>query len=148
MEDDFSVEKPRISKLIGPNYRPWSVQVRKLLVGQSLWEVVAQGRQDPKDPKETPEVPVKQGTGCSSKEGTTGTTKPIDPDRTVVKDARASTLIMGLCGQGALQHILLLDTAKEQWDALKAQYSPLGLQQLGVKLQAFTAYQPRNGASS
>jgi hypothetical protein len=49
---------------------------------------------------------------------------------------------MGLCSQGALQHILLLETTKEQWDALKALYSPLGLQQLDAKTQAFISYTP------
>jgi hypothetical protein len=49
-----------------------------------------------------------------------GTTEsPVAPvlprtDRTEVKDAKASTIIMGLCASGALQHILLLGTAKEQ----------------------------------
>jgi hypothetical protein len=62
--------------------------------------------------------------------------------RTEVKDAKVSTIIMGLCALGALQHILLLGIAKEQWEALRALYSPLGLQQLSAKIQAFTAYRP------
>src|ERR1700744_2285908 len=106
MEDDFSIEKPRIAKLSGPNYRPWSVQVQRLLVAQSLWKVVSQGLPDTKEPE--------------------------DPNRTEVKDAKASTLIMGLCSPTALQNILLLETSKEQWEALKALYAPLGLQQLGA----------------
>jgi hypothetical protein len=57
-----------------------------------------------------------------------------------VKDAKASTLIMGYYAQGTLQHILLLETTKEQWEALKTPYQPLGLQQLGTKLKAFTSY--------
>ena len=50
----------------------------------------------------------------------TGTTEsPVAPGvpgtgRTEVKDAKASTIIIGLCASGALQHILLLRTAKEQ----------------------------------
>ena len=47
-------------------------------------------------------------------------------NRMEVKDAKASTIIMALCNQDVLQHILLLNTAKEQWEALKAQYAPLG----------------------
>jgi hypothetical protein len=47
---------------------------------------------------------------------------------------------MGLCGRDALGHILLYTSAKEQWSALKALYAPLGLQQLGTKIQAFTGY--------
>jgi hypothetical protein len=123
MEDDFSVEKPRIGKLTGPNYRPWSVQVRRLLIGQGLWNVVSLGIEGPV---------AQQAIGAKD---------PIG-DRTEVKDARASTIIMGLCAQVALQHILLLSTAKEQWEALEALYSPLGIQQLSAKVQAFTTYRP------
>ena len=49
---------------------------------------------------------------------------------------------MSLCAQGALQYILLLETAKEQWEALNALYAPLGMQQLSAKIQAFTSYKP------
>jgi hypothetical protein len=63
-------------------------------------------------------------------------------DRTEVKDVKASTIIMSLCAQGALQHILLLGTAREQWEALEALYAPLGMQQLSAKIQAFTSYKP------
>jgi hypothetical protein len=131
MEDDFSVEKPRIARLTGPNYRPWSVQLQRLLIGQGLWNVASLGVETPiatvADPKASEANP-----------------KAPEPsvDRTGVKDAKASTIIMGLCAQSALQHILLLSTAKEQWDALKALYAPLGRQQLSAKVQAFTTYKP------
>src|SRR5258707_582678 len=128
-----SVEKPRIARLTGPNYRPWSVQIRRLLIGQGLWNVVSLGIAGP----------VVQDT--TEAQGTAGDDpKALVPtgDRTEVKDARASTIIMGLCAQSALQHILLLSTAKEQWEALKALYAPLGIQQLSAKVQAFTAYRP------
>jgi Domain of unknown function (DUF4219)/Zinc knuckle len=137
MEDDFSVEKPRIARLTGPNYRPWSVQVQRLLIGQGLWNVVSLGCESPVEQTSTGAQGGAQGTaGDGSKaSGASG-------DRTGVKDARASTIIMALCAQGALQHILLLSTAKEQWEALKTLYAPLGLQQLSAKVQAFTAYKP------
>lgn len=133
MEDDFSVEKPRIARLTGPNYRPWSVQIRRLLLGQGLWNVVSLGIEDPVV-QDTTEVQGRVGDDP----------KALVPtgDRTEVKDARASTIIMGLCAPGALQHILLLSTAKEQWEALEALYAPLGIQQLSAKVQAFTAYRP------
>jgi len=138
MEDDFSVEKPRIARLTGPNYRPWSVQVRRLLISQSLWNVVSLGVQ---------QSAVELGsTGAqeakSSGEGSDSKATEPSKDRTEVKDAKASTIIMSLCAQGALQHILLLETAKEQWEALNTLYAPLGLQQLSAKIQAFTSYKP------
>lgn len=83
--EDFSAEKPRISKLIGPNYRPWSVQVKRLLVAQGLWNVVLEGLKRAKD-----------GEGEEDPNGAE------DPEFTVVKDAKASTIIMGLCSQDAL----------------------------------------------
>jgi len=134
MEGDYSIEKPRIGKLAGPNYRPWSVQVRRLLVGLGLWTVVELGPFKATASGTSPETQVASGS-------TTGD----DPKRTEVKDAKASTIIMGLCGNSVLQHVLLLETAKEQWDALKALCQPLGLQQLGAKTQAFIGYVPQNG---
>jgi len=98
MEDDFSVEKPRIARLIGPNYRPWSVQVRRLLIGQSLWNVVSLGVQ---------QSAIELGsTGAqeakSSGEGSDSKATEPSKDHTEVKDAKASTIIMSLCAQGAL----------------------------------------------
>jgi hypothetical protein len=43
MEDDYSVEKIRIQKLSGPNYRSWMIQLQRLLIGKSLWDVVKYG---------------------------------------------------------------------------------------------------------
>lgn len=136
--EDFSVEKPRIAKLTGLNYRPWSVQIRRLLIGQGLWNVVSLGIESP--------VQVTEAEGTAGKE-VEGTLVPSS-DRTEVKDAKASTIIMGLCAQTALQHILLLNTAKEQWEALKALYSPLGIQQLSAKVQAFTTYKPSESGAT
>jgi hypothetical protein len=137
MEDDFSMEKPRIARLTGPNYRPWSVQVRRLLIGQSLWNVVSLG-------VETTIEPGSTGGSAAQSSGDGSDPKALGPssDRTEVKDAKASTIIMSLCTQGALQHILLLGTAREQWKALETLYAPLGIQQLSAKIQAFTSYKP------
>jgi hypothetical protein len=142
--EDFSIEKPKIAKLTGLNYRPWSVQVRRLLVAQGLWDVVSQGLQGLKEPETG---------GPAAPEGSKDTREePKAPAPTVAldlkADAKASTIIMGLCNQDTLQHILLLETAQEQWDALKALYQPLGRQQLGAKIQAFTAYIPPKDRAS
>ena len=138
MEDDFSVEKPRIARLTGPNYRPWAIQVQRLLLSHGLWDVVRLG---PEVPVEGTEAKPASGdpirgksaeAGAGTTEGgatgsatggatgsATGTTEspkaPVLPGtgRTEVKDAKASTIIMALCASGALQHILLLKTAKE-----------------------------------
>lgn len=66
---------------------------------------------------------------------------------TMELDAKASTIIMGLCSQGPLDHIISLETAQEQWEKLKALYAPLGLQQLESKTQSFINYEPRQNAT-
>jgi hypothetical protein len=58
----------------------------------------------------------------------------IDPEHTETKDARASTIIIGLCTRGPLGQILLNKTIKEQWETLKTLYAPLGAQQLSIKV--------------
>ena len=137
MELDFSVEKPRITKLSGPNYRTWSAQVQRLLQGQELWDIVAQGAQATTIGGEAPGG------------GTEPPKEPVFTRKEAVLDAKASTVIMGLCAPTVLQHILLLKTAKEQWSTLKTIYAPLGLQQLSAKIQAFTAYKaPENSTIS
>ena len=73
MDGEFSVEKPRIARLTGPNYRPWSVQVKRLLQAQGLWQIVDEGL---------------------TKGPNTGSTGPEQG----VKDAKASTILMGMCG--------------------------------------------------
>jgi hypothetical protein len=94
--DDFGLEKPRIAKLTGSNYRPWSIQVRTLLRGLDLWDIVEAGlkstiAEKPTEGQEAPKAP-----------------------KLVAKDAKASSLIMGLCSQEALDHILLYDSASAQ----------------------------------
>jgi hypothetical protein len=120
METDFGIERPRVPKLTGPNYRPWSLQVKRLLQSMELWTVVELG---------VPMAIGSQEPGGSDK-----------GERTGLQDARAATVIMGACAQPVLQHILLLETAKEQWDTLRKLYGPTGAQQLSTKLQAFAGY--------
>jgi gag-polypeptide of LTR copia-type/Zinc knuckle len=147
MENDYSVEKIRIQKLSGPNYRSWMIQLQRLLIGKSLWNVVKYGVSAP-GAAIAPEA-ESSGRG-KSPEGSGTTEAQTSPGsaegRTDVNDAKASTLIMGLCTSNALQHVLLLSTAKEQWDTLKKLYAPLGLQQLSAKIQAFTSYKAPDGA--
>jgi hypothetical protein len=134
--DDFGLEKPRIAKLTGSNYRPWSIQVRTLLMGLDLWDVVEAGLKSTvaKTATEAPEKP-KEGKEASK-----------DPSL-VAKDAKARSLIMGLCSQEILDHILLYDSASAQWEALEALYRLLGLQQLSTKIRVFKGYKVPEGSS-
>lgn len=164
METDFSTEKPRIAKLTGPNYRPWALQVKRWLQSLELWEVVEKGPMDPEatgtsgiDTVEDPVAsgstdPTGESTGSKKKSSgkgkeATGAKGPVATGRSLLKDAKAATLIMGVCSSTALQHILLLETAKEQWDTLKRLYAPAGALQLSTKVQAFTGYKATEGAT-
>jgi hypothetical protein len=158
MEVDFSTEKPRIAKLTGPNYRPWALQVKRWLQSLELWEVVVQGPIDPEATGTpgigTEELPVASGSTESSEGASTGplgkAKKPTKAElqaRSPLKDAKAATLIMGVCSGAVLQHILLLETAKEQWETLKRLYAPAGALQLSTKIQAFTGYKATEGAT-
>jgi hypothetical protein len=140
METDFGIERPRVPKLTGPNYRPWSLQVKRFLQSMELWTVVELG------------VPVATAKPVTrSKDAVaTGSQEPGGSnkgERTGLQDAKAATIIMDACAQHVLQHILLLETAKEQWDTLKKLYGPVGAQQLSTKLQAFAGYRATQGTT-
>ena len=110
MEDNYSIEKIHIQKLSGPNYRSWMIQLQRLLIGKSLWNMVRYGVSAPG--AATP--PRAEGSGKSLEDaGTTETqTSGFTDGRTEVDDAKASTLIMGLCILNALQHVLRLATVR------------------------------------
>ena len=150
MEADFGIERPRIPKLTGPNYRPWSLQVKRLLQSLELWSVVDLGPSlvpvaTAKPPETGKEGDSAVATGST---GSTGGPKDgTDSGRGALKDAKAATIIMGVCSQAVLQHILLLESAKEQWDTLKKLFQPVGAQQLSTKLQAFAGYRATEGTT-
>ncbi|CZT44828.1 uncharacterized protein RSE6_05067 [Rhynchosporium secalis] len=43
---DYGGEKPRVARLIGSNYRVWSLQVRLLLQSKELWRVMIEGPEE------------------------------------------------------------------------------------------------------
>jgi hypothetical protein len=98
--EDYGIEKPKIARLIGPNYRPWSIQVKTLLKGLDLWEVVENGLKG---------TVAKEVTGVPG-EPKEGKEILIDP-KLVAKNTKASSLIIGLCSREALDHILLYESA-------------------------------------
>jgi hypothetical protein len=121
MSDFSGFDKPKIAKLTGPNYRPWALQTKRFLQAIGLWEVVEQG----------PSVPVATVSAETMATGSTGSTGgpagdnqgPTSPKegaltgasgvRTAQNDAKATTLIIGLCASTVLDEVLLLETAKE-----------------------------------
>jgi hypothetical protein len=140
METDFGIERPRIVKLTGVNYRPWSLQVKRLLQSMELWTVVELGALVA---TATPATRSKDTVATGSQESG----GPDKGNRTGLQDAKAATIIMAACSQPVLQHILLLETAKQQWDTLKELFLPVGAQQLSTKLQAFAGYRAPEGTT-
>jgi hypothetical protein len=110
METDFGIERPRIPKLAGPNYRPWSLQVKRLLQSLELWTVVDLG------PSRVPVATATPGMGTEEGAVATGSTEgpKAQGERSDLRDAKAATLIIGVCSQPVIQHILLLEDAKKQ----------------------------------
>ena len=149
--EDISIEKLGIPKLTGAdNYWPWSVQVRKTLIGLDLWDVVELGvyttsNEGKSKPEDAASAEAQAPAGKEDESKPEGMASMHKDRRTVQKCARASSIIMKLSVQNVRQHILLQDTAKEQWDTYKRMYGSAGLQQLGVKQEAFTSYRPENG---
>ena len=83
--DTYDTERIRIEKLTGAaNYWPWSVQVKKTLIGKDLWEVVGNGVYTPNEGSK--EVAPKE---VAPKE-----VAPVHAElRTVQRCARASVII-------------------------------------------------------
>jgi hypothetical protein len=107
-------EKLGIPKLTGPdNYWPWSVQVRKTLIGLDLWDVVELGVYTPNEGNSKPEDAASaEAQAPAGKEGESkpeGTASMHKDRRTVQKCARASSIIMKLSAQNVRQHILHFD---------------------------------------
>jgi LysM repeat protein len=131
--DTYDTERIRIEKLTGAaNYWPWSVQVKKTLIGKDLWEVVENGVYTPNE---------------GSKEVAPKEMAPVHAElRTVQRCARASVIIMEASIPTVRSNILLKETAKEQWDTYKQMYGSTNLDQLAVKQEAFVTYKPQKGA--
>ena len=109
-----------------------------MIEAKDAWEAI-----EPSLPKaETSEKPTGKGT-AKSKGVTDQKKSPVDR----VKDAKARTVILRCCGSEALSRILHLRTAKEQWEALKRAYLPLGQQQLSTALQRFYKYSLKSDTS-
>jgi hypothetical protein len=156
MAPEFSVEEGSVPKFTGSNYRPWSMRLKRLLQSKELWKVVVLGPQKEfsvgssfNDKKVAP-VPTggtfwkhtstrddkaskSQALEAAKNDETTAFYDAYDELRTNTKDAQAATIIMGCCSQDVLEHIVYLETAKEQWFHLQRLYNPLVTRQLGQK---------------
>lgn len=123
-----------IEKLSGPNYRVWSLRVKRLLQSRGLWDVVdrlpkVEAEQEVEQPLEPP------------RDAATSAPAPAPPADFVVRDAEASCLIMDLCAPGPLDLIVTVECARSQWARLRLFYGPrMGLgQKLRGDFRTFAA---------
>ena len=103
--------RPRIEGLNGPNYRLWSIQVKDLLMGLKLWEVVELGVQ--KSASEAGDE------SASKAEGEPAPKEPEPNYRDVYAASRANTIIMDYCSASYKQFIMDIGTSQERWKTLK-----------------------------
>lgn len=111
-----------IAKLTGPNYRVWSLRVKRLLQSRGLWDVV---EPFPKADK-TGEQP----------QGPRGDVPAVAPPKAAdfeIRDAQASCLIMELCDPIPLGLIVSIECARVQWARLRTFYGPSVGQYQGLR---------------
>ncbi|OBT66664.1 hypothetical protein VE03_03939 [Pseudogymnoascus sp. 23342-1-I1] len=101
-----------ISKLAGPNYRIWSLRVKRLLQSRGLWDVV---EPLPKAPREQAGEEIRPPSYAP-------TAPPPLPADFAVRDAEASCLIMELCDHVPLNLIVSIECARDQWARLRKFY--------------------------
>ena len=133
MDTGSGSDRPRIAKLTGPNYRTWSAQVKRMLQSKRLWPAIeppARTNAEPIAPAEEKEAAAKSKGGPTDEE----------PSAAQIRDWEASSHLMSLCSREALEYIVDMETAWEQWAKLKELYGPVGKQQLSEKLRAFNNY--------
>lgn len=124
-------ERPRITKLSGPNFRNWAKQIRLLLRDRKVLSAIEPGCKSDDDvgdipPKdESPEL--------------TQARKDQLADR---RNTRACNIIVECCIQSIVDKILKFEMAKEMWDYLHKTYARDGIQQLIAKKDALNNYSP------
>ncbi|OBT59493.1 hypothetical protein VE04_00553 [Pseudogymnoascus sp. 24MN13] len=102
-----------IAKLTGPNYRVWSLRVKRLLQSRGLWDVV--------EPSPKAE---KAGEQPQALRGGVPAAAPSPAADFEVRDAQASCLIMELCDPISLNLIISIECAQVQWVRLWRFYGP------------------------
>ncbi|OBT44450.1 hypothetical protein VE00_05921 [Pseudogymnoascus sp. WSF 3629] len=102
-----------IAKLTGPNYRVWSLRVKRLLQSRGLWDVV--------EPFPKAETTGEQPQGPRGDVPAAAPSKAADFE---IRDAQASCLIMELCDPISLDLIVSIECAQVQWARLRRFYGP------------------------
>jgi hypothetical protein len=123
-------ERPRITKLSGPNFRNWSKQLRLILKDRKVWSAI------------DPEYKLDDDVDAPAKEESKELAQARKDQVADRRNVRACTIIMESCVQSVVDKIIRFETAKEMWDSLQKIYARDGLQQLVAKKEAFNGFSP------
>ncbi|KFX95712.1 hypothetical protein O988_05681 [Pseudogymnoascus sp. VKM F-3808] len=115
-----------IEKLTGrTNYRVWSLQMKRLLQSRGLWDIVEPLPQSEQVPKSKPGETSATHKDAPLGETPTAAPAPSPPTADfVIRDAKASCLIMEHCGPAPLDLIAATECARRQWAILRDLYIP------------------------
>jgi hypothetical protein len=128
-------ERPRITKLLGPNFRNWSKQLRLTLKDRRVWSAI------------DPEYEFDDDVNAPAKEESEELAQARKEQVADRRNVRACTIIMESYVQSIVNKIIRFETAKEIWDYLRRTYAQDGLQQLIAKKEAFNSYSPSTTSS-
>ncbi|KFX95711.1 hypothetical protein O988_05680 [Pseudogymnoascus sp. VKM F-3808] len=117
-----------IEKLDGPNYRVWSLRVKRLLQSQGLWDIVEPLPKEGQVGEQALAIP-----------GDAPTVAPAPASDFAIRDAKASCMIMDHCESVPLNLIVSIECARSQWARLRKLYGP-SVEKLAGLNRALLAY--------
>jgi hypothetical protein len=128
--DTESVERSRIQKLSGPNYRNWAIQIEIELIDRKVWSAI------------DPTFRIGLGLKVLGKDETPEAAAEREEELVYFRNNRARRIILECCTPAVMNRVISFKTAKGVWDELRRIYARDGLQQLDRKNEAFASYLP------
>lgn len=128
--DTESVERSRIQKLSGPNYRNWAIQIEIELIDRKVWSAI------------DPTFRIGLGLNVPEKDETPEAAAEREEELVYLRNNRARRIILECCTPAVMNRVISFKTARGVWDELRSIYARDGLQQLDRKNEAFASYLP------
>lgn len=125
-----TLERSRVQKLSGPNYRNWALQVQMELIDKKVWSAI------------DPSFVLGLEFDAPGKEESAEAAEVRKKQIAFFCDNRARRIIVECCTVAVIARVIRFKTAIEVWDELKDIYAREGLQQLDEKNEAFASYRP------
>ena len=128
--DTESVERSRIQKLSGPNYRNWAIQIEIELIDRKVWSAI------------DPTFRIGLGLKVLGKDETPEAAAEREEELVYFRDNRARRIILECCTPAVMNRVISFKKAIGVWNELRRIYARDGLQQLDRKNEAFASYLP------